>query len=88
MPTIRGIDDYGYCVLEILRDRRGRVTREDLYREFDRRYRSSVASEDQRGAHRDGGGPPRWQRNIDLAATRLVASRRAYAPDPDAFEIV
>ncbi|TAK20384.1 MAG: hypothetical protein EPO26_17575 [Chloroflexota bacterium] len=88
MPTIRSKADYEYCLLEILRDARGRVSRVQVYRDFERRYYSSVGGEERTGSSHGGTGPPKWQRGLDDAARRLIINRKVYAPDEDSLEIV
>jgi hypothetical protein len=72
VPSIREPEDYERCLLEILHAAGGRASRGHVFREFERRYASSIPREEE----------GRWQRKLEEAARR-----RAMAPDPDRWEL-
>jgi hypothetical protein len=87
LPTIQSPDDYEHCVLEILRAVGGKASWGQLFREFERRYTSSIPRDAQLTAGRVG-NTPRWQRGLEEAVGRLAERKRVYRPDPELIEIV
>lgn len=86
MPSIRSPEDYEHCLLEILRAVGGRASWGQLFREFQRRYTSSIPQEEERPAGRVG-NTPRWQRGLEDAVDRLAARGRVARPDSELVEL-
>ena len=77
MPTIRSLEDYELCLVDILRALGGRASPGQVKREFERRYRSSIPRD-----HED-----RWPSQLEGAQRRLLRRKQVFAPDPELWEL-
>jgi hypothetical protein len=86
LPTIHTPDDYEHCVLEILHAVGGKASWGHLFREFERRYTSSIPRDAQLTAGRVG-NTLRWQRGLQEAVGRLAERKRVHRPDEELIEL-